>query len=272
MSIETIAKREIKLGFRNTWSYSFLILFSLFSLALLSIQNQEQIQGYTHATGTMMNLTLYLLPLMTLLLGAFSVTSEKEEGTWDLLSTYSLSTASYLIGKFIGTFIVLFTIVLFSYGFSGAVGFIFGHAYSMYTLGIFLLFSFLLIILFLGVAIFIGSLSENRWQALTVSVGVWFFLVLGWTTFLISFLNWVPYMKIKPILGVLTLLNPAEFTRIFLVIKMGGGNIFGPEYYYWVQWMAQPSGTLFFFIISLLWLIASVGLAIFIQERRRLHG
>lgn len=70
MHIDKIAKREIKIGFRNPWAYSFMALFSLFSLALLIIQSQSFMEGYTYTTGTMLNLILYLLPLMTMLLAS----------------------------------------------------------------------------------------------------------------------------------------------------------------------------------------------------------
>ena len=73
--------REIKLGFRNFWTYSFLILLTIFTIAMLLLQSSvATVQGYTDMTGTVINITLYLLPLITLLLGGFSVAVEKEDG------------------------------------------------------------------------------------------------------------------------------------------------------------------------------------------------
>jgi len=91
LNILAIAKREIKLGWRNSWTYSFLILFTIFITAILLLQSGvSSSEGYTDMTGTILNMTLYLLPLTTLLLGGFSATAEKEDGEWDLLSTYSI--------------------------------------------------------------------------------------------------------------------------------------------------------------------------------------
>lgn len=272
MDLWIIAKREIKLGFRNPWAYSFLALFSLFALALLVIQSQSGMEGYTHTTGSLLNLILYLLPLMTLLLGSFSVTSEKEEGGWQLLSTYSLSSYSYLAGKYIGQAIVLIAIVACGYGFSGVIGFILGKTFTLSTLVLFLSFSVLLVLLYLSIAILMGTFSENRWEALTYGVAVWFFTIIGWSTLLIAVLGKLPYLWIKPGLVFLTFINPAELVRVFMVIKMGGGAVFGPEYYQWIGWIRQPSGTPIFILVCLLWIGIALGAAIFSWERGRRRG
>lgn len=265
----TIASREIRLGFRNPWSYSFLALFALFSLALLLIQSQSQISGYTSTTAGMLNLILYLLPLMTLLLGSFSLTSEKEEGSWQLLSTYPLSTSSYLLGKYGGLMVVLLVIISFGFGLSGVFGVLLGRAFAPATFLLFFAFSAGLVLLFLAIAIVIGTFAANRWQALTYGVGLWFFLVLGWPTLLVTVLGFVPYLWIKPLLVFLTFLNPAELVRIFMIIQMGGGSILGPEYYQWVQWVQQPFGTALFLGVCLVWIGACLGLAVSEWESRR---
>lgn len=270
--LKAIAVREFKLGFRNPWAYSFMGLFALFSLALLLIQAGQEMDGYTGTTGTMINLILYLLPLMTLLLGSFSLTSEKEEGGWHLLSSYSLGTQSYLWGKYTGLAGVLIVIVGFGFGLSGVFGAVFGKSYSPRDFGLFSLFSVLLILLFLGLSVMLGALCRNRWQALTVGVAVWFFLVLGWPTLLIAALGFLPYLWIKPALIALIFLNPAELNRLFLIVKMGGGAILGPEYFDWVGWVHRPMGSLLFAAVCLAWILLSMQAAAWIWERGRKRG
>lgn len=272
MKMLTIAIREMKLGFRNPWAYSFMAVFTLFSAALLLIQAQNRIQGYTASTGTMLHLILYLLPLMALLIGSFAVTSEKEDGGWQLLSSYSLSTVSYLLGKYIGLMAVLFVIISFGYGLSGLLGAFAGKMMSFATFGLFIFFSVALLALFLAVAIWIGSLSRNRWQALSLSVSVWFFFILAWPTLLIALLGSLPYMWIKSALVGLTFLNPAELVRLFMVVKMGGGSVLGPEYYEWIGWIRRPAGTAIFFLISAVWIGVMLGLSMFKWERGRNHA
>lgn len=267
-----VARRELKMGFRNPWAYSFLMLFSLFSLGLLLINSQNIVQGYTSVTGSMLNLIMYLLPLMTLFLGSFSLTSEKEEGSWQLLSAYPLGTLSLVLGKYAGLAVVLLVIVAFGYGLMGLVSGLAGIHFDAPTYFLFLAFSAGLVLLFLTLALLIGSLSRNRWQALTVSVSVWFFAVIGWPTFLIAVLGLLPYLWVKPVLVALTLLNPAELVRLFVVVKLGGGSVLGPEYYQWVEWIRQPGGGFWFAGVCLAWTAIALLAVYWIWERGRLRG
>lgn len=267
-----VAKREIKIGLRNPWAYSFLILFSVFSISLLLVNSQNVVSGYSAITGSMLSLILYLLPLMTLFLGSFSLTGEKEEGSWQLLSTYPLGTMSFIIGKYVGLSVVLLTIVSFGYGLMGLISVLTGTAFELNAYLLFLAFSCGLVLLFLAVALFVGSLSKNRWQALTFSVMIWFFAVIGWTTILISVLGLLPYLWIKPVLIAFTFLNPAELVRLFVVIKLGGGSVLGPEYYEWVTWIQQPGGSLLFFVVCLAWVGISITGVYWIWERGRSRG
>ncbi|WEK55912.1 MAG: ABC transporter permease subunit [Candidatus Cohnella colombiensis] len=267
-----VARREIKIGFRNPWAYSFLILFTLFSLSLLLINSQNIVQGYTGITGSMLSLILYLLPLMTLFLGSFSLTAEKEEGSWQLLSTYPLGTLSFIAGKYAGLSVVLIVIVAVGYGLMGVISLLMGASFAFQTYVLFLAFSIGLVLLFLAIAMLVGSLSRNRWQAMTVSVAIWFFLIIGWATILISLLGKLPYPLIKPSLVALTFINPAELVRLFVVIKLGGGSVLGPEYYEWVQWIRQPSGTFWFVAVCVAWVSILIAIVYGIWERGRSRG
>ncbi|MFB9274308.1 ABC transporter permease [Cohnella cellulosilytica] len=267
-----VALREIRIGFRNPWSYSFMVLFSIFSLSLLLMNARGVVQGYSGTTGSMISLILYLLPLMTLLLGSFSLTSEKEEGSWQLLSTYPLGTVSYIVGKYAGLSVTLLAIVAFGYGLMGVAGWAFGAGFALKTYLLFLAFSAGLVLLFLAIAMIVGSLSRNRWQAMTISVALWFFLVIGWSTILIALLGNLPYVWIKPVLVFFTFVNPAELVRLFVVIKLGGGAVLGPEYYDWVQWVQGTGGTLGFLGGCAALVGLSGALVCWIWERRRSHG
>ena len=45
----------------------------------------------------------------------------------------------------------------------------------------------------------IGTIVSTRWQALSISVIIWFFLIMIWPTALIGILGLVPYPSIRPI-------------------------------------------------------------------------
>lgn len=274
LRILTVAKREIKLGFRNTWTYSFLILLTIFTIAILLLQSGvTTTQGYTDITGTVINMTLYLLPLTTLLLGGFSATAEKEDGQWGLLSTYPITGYAFLWGKWIGLTIILLTMIFFSFGLAGILVLLFGQGLSIHTFIFFLLFSTVLALVYLSIALLIGSIAKNCWQSLVGGITVWFLTIVIWPLLIISILSHLPsYKLVQPTLQVLTLLNPAEFVRVFSIMRLGAGSAFGADYYKWITWVTSSYGLLVFFGIFLSWIFISIFVGGFIWNRGDKNG
>lgn len=269
-----VAQREIKLGFRNSWTYSFLALLSIFTITILLLQSGvATTEGYTDITGTVMNMILYLLPLLTLLLGGFSVAVEKEDGHWGLLSTYPISTYRFLWGKWIGLITILLTMLLFSFGLAGIITVLFNQQLSIDTLIFFWLFSSILAIVYVSIALLIGALAKNRWQALIGGIGIWFLTIVIWSLLMISTLSHLPsYKMIQPTLQVLTILNPAEFVRVFSIMRIGAGSAFGADYDQWVTWATGSYGVVIFCGICIGWIVASIYIGGFIWNRGDKNG
>ncbi|MGE7057396.1 ABC transporter permease, partial [Paenibacillus glucanolyticus] len=61
----------------------------------------------------------------------------------------------------------------------------------------------------------------------------------------------------------------AELSRIFAVVKLGGGSVLGPQYYDWVRWIRHPMGSAGYIIAILVWVGASTGLTHWLWERGR---
>ncbi|WIG34099.1 ABC transporter permease [Bacillus toyonensis] len=222
---------EWRSAVRGKLAYMFLFLWiTIFSLIFVMERNIPSLAGYTNVTGTMVNLILYIVPLLMLIIGAFSIAGEVENGKWRLLCTYPLKSTSYVIGKTFGQFIGQTAIFSISFGVSIIIGLVNGSNFDMFWVVATYIFSVLLIFLFLLLGITIGSFSITRWQALAISIVVWFFLIMMWPTALISILNFVPYSMIAPLIKILLFCNPAEFLRIIFVIQLGGGAIFGQVY------------------------------------------
>lgn len=54
----------------------------MFSLLFVMERNNAALAGYTNVTGAMVNLILYMMPLLMLIVGAFSIASELENGVF----------------------------------------------------------------------------------------------------------------------------------------------------------------------------------------------
>ncbi|HDR4448788.1 TPA: ABC transporter permease subunit [Bacillus cereus] len=261
---------EWRSAVRGKLAYMFLFLWiTIFSLIFVMERNTPSLVGYTNVTGTMVNLILYIVPLLMLIIGAFSIAGEVENGKWRLLCTYPLKSTSYVIGKIIGQFIAQTAIFSMSFGVSIIIGLVSGSNFDMFWVVATYIFSVLLIFLFLLLGITIGSFSITRWQALAISIVVWFFLIMMWPTALISVLNFVPYSMIAPLIKILLFCNPAEFLRIIFVIQLGGGAIFGQVYDQLVMIFQSKAVIWILLIYCIIYTIVFLFLAGWQMERRR---
>lgn len=293
IEFETRAKRqslwivfllERKRTMRNLWFsewktmtrqrsyYSFLFLWVLvFSLLFLLERTNTGISEFTNTTGTIVNILLYLLPLFMMIIGSFSIANEMENGQWDLLCTYPVSISVYLFGKFAGLLMAQMVVFSLSYGISMLIGLTSGIQLSIqWLMGIFL-FALLLIYEFLNLGLVLGTIAKTRWKALMLSVAIWFFFIMIWPTALIAILGLFPYPMIDPLMKVATILNPAEFLRVFLVIQWNGGAIFGQSYDSIVHLFHSGAGWLILLVYLLMYQLILFTFAILFLKRRRMQ-
>lgn len=273
MDIFTIYKKELRVSLRQRSFYIFLLLFFLMVAVISSIQSKVPGVGdYSNMSATLLNVILYSLPLISLLLGSFTMTQEKEDGSFLLLLSYPLSTRSYIIGKYLGQWTAQWVVVTFSFGLTGLLSLIFSLGIALKWFFLLYCFSVLLLLCFLSIAILVGIVTDNRWQALMTSIMIWFVLIMVWPLLLLSLLGYLPYSWIQPFLSYVTLLNPAECLRILLTIQFGGGAVFGQPYYALINFLAQPPGITALLIYCFLVVAFYLSFSIIFMERRRVHG
>jgi Cu-processing system permease protein len=240
-----IWRSELRMTVRQRSFYSFLILWvAVISLLFLLQESAPSLTGYTNMTATVVNIALYIIPLFMLIIGSFSIANEMENGQWRLLTTYPLFTLSYIVGKIGGQFTAQAIVFTFSYGISLGIGLIMGNGFSSDWLLSIYFFCISLIFFFLIIGITIGTIVSTRWQALSISVIIWFFLIMIWPTALIGILGLVPYPSIAPLMKLALFLNPAEFIRVAFVLSLDGGAVFGQAYDSLMTFLGSSSGVL----------------------------
>ena len=107
-------------GLRNRWVAAAIILLGATALALLLVGSAPT--GATRAGAldvsvvSLTSLSVYLLPLIALLLSFDALVGEFERGTMLLLLTYPVARWQVVAGKFLGHLMILFTAVVIGYG------------------------------------------------------------------------------------------------------------------------------------------------------------
>ncbi|WP_187118992.1 ABC transporter permease [Bacillus marasmi] len=262
-------RQEWKSSLRQKSFYLFAGLFLLIMAFIFMIQlNIDGLNSFTNVTATAFNVLLYSLPLIVMLLGAFSITEEREAGRFALLLTYPFKMTSFIMGKFLGQFVTHLIVITFSFGVFTAMSFIFNGSTSVNGILLIFLFAILVTAAFLAIGILIGVLSSTRWQSMMIAIALWFIFIMIWPMLLIGSLSFLKYNLVKPILLGLTVLNPAELLRVFFVIQFEGGSIFGQQYYQIIDFLKGTQSFLYLLIYVLLYVFGMLAISTFLIGRK----
>ncbi len=119
-AIRILAVNEYLDGLRNRWVAAAIILLGGTALALLLVGSAPA--GTVRAGAldvsvvSLTSLSVYLLPLIALLLAFDALVGEFERGTMLLLLTYPVARWQVVMGKFFGHMMILLTAVTVGYG------------------------------------------------------------------------------------------------------------------------------------------------------------
>lgn len=262
-------RQEWKTSLRQKSFYLFAGLFLLIMIFIFLIQmNIDGLSSFTNVTATAFNVLLYSLPLIVMLLGAFSITEEQEAGRFALLLTYPFKMKSYIIGKYLGQFVTHMIIITFSFGVFSSLSFLFKTTGSIKGIILLYLFAILVTAAFLAIGMLIGVLSTTRWQAMMIAIALWFILIMIWPMLLIGGLSFLRYTTVKPVLLTFTILNPAELLRVFFVILFDGGSIFGTEYYKIIDSLKGSAAIIYLLIYILIYIIGNLTVSTILIGRK----
>ena len=227
----TLLSEEVTRSISSRWLIVYASMYAALGLSLsyygLIGLGYLGLRGFGRVSASLINLTLYLVPLISMSLSGLAVVSEREGRTLERLLSQPVSKAEILIAKYIGITISIGTATVFGYGLaSWYMLFVLGPG----DLGIFisiLLASILLAVALSAFGLAVSTVSGSRFGAigailmgLFVLVAVFDVLVMGAT--LAVDLKWTDLM---PILMV----NPVEAARILMIYSLDPSLIFlGP--------------------------------------------
>jgi len=184
MSIFSVARLEILIARRNMWVATSVVLMSLFSVVLTLAGGAPTgslgVDPLTVAITSITTLSVYLVPLIGLLLSFDAISGEVERGTLALSLSYPLSRAEILIGKFIAHLSVLSFAIAVGLGLAGTFVVL---RFGVTDLSFFPLFKLFLTTLalgaaFLGVGYLVSSLVRQPGVASGVAIVIWLVCVV----------------------------------------------------------------------------------------------
>lgn len=221
-----VAGKEVLEGTRNRWVLAATLLLASLALTLVFLGSAPAGRVGAGALEVVVvslsSLSVFLLPLIALLLSHDAIVGEIERGTLLLLLTYPLRRWQVLLGKFLGQVAILSLATLLGYGAAAlALTFLAGDA-SFSTSDGWRAFarmlgsSILLGAAFAALGTFASTIVRGRGTAAGIAVGLWLVLVLLWDMGLLGLLVADQEQRISSgLVDAMLLLNPADTYRLF---------------------------------------------------------
>ena len=228
-SIKTIARQELVINIRNKWTLVFAIVFGVLVLTISYFGTitggMIGFQGFARTSTSLLNLVLYIIPLLALTMGTLSFTSES--GATELLFSQPVSRTEILIGKLLGLFVSIFTATLVGFGLAGLVIAANTGQTGSFSYPLFVGFSLLLALIFLSLAALISALCQRKAKAFGVALFVWFFFVLFYDLLIIGVTFLLKERTANNFIFVSLFGNPVDMIRVASLITLDGSEIFG---------------------------------------------
>ncbi len=176
-----VAKSEFLLGFRNRWAILAIALFLIFACVLSFVGGApggaEHIGRLTLSVASLSALSIYLTPLLALLLSFDTVAGEIDRGALPLLVATPASRVSIILGKFVGHLAVLAGAIIIGFGAPGLTINAISPGGNVADLFRVITTSILLGAVFLALGYNVSALARTSALAAGLAVGVWLILV-----------------------------------------------------------------------------------------------
>lgn len=225
-----IARKEIQEGLRNRWVLATTLLLAALALTLTFLGSAPT--GNVGASAldvvivSLSSLSIFLVPLIALLISHDAIVGEMERGTMLLLLSYPVGRWQVIAGKFAGHLAILAFATLLGYGAAAVALAASGADIDRSSFGAFasmVLSSMLLGAVFIAIGYLVSTLVRERGTAGGIAVGVWLLYVLIYDMALLGLLV-VDQGRIISggVLNALLLANPTDAYRL---LNLGAGNI-----------------------------------------------
>jgi Cu-processing system permease protein len=216
-----LALKELRDGFRNRWVAASIIVLTILALVLSVLGSAPtgsvSVSELDISVISLASLSVYLIPLIALMLSYDALVGEFERGTMMLLLAYPVTRWQIIMGKFLGQVLILLIAVVVGYGGtvviltlvtdSGTEGW---QAYATMMAS-----SVVLGAVFIALGYLISVIVKERATAVGAAIGLWLVFVVFYDLLLFGALTMDKGQQIgQQLFSMLMLISPTDTYRI----------------------------------------------------------
>lgn len=228
-AVKTIARQELVINIRNKWTLVFAAVFGVLVLAIsyfgLVTAGAVGFQGFARTSASLLNLVLYLIPLVALMMGTLSFTSDKAAS--ELLFSQPVTRAEIALGKLVGLFGSMLTATLIGFGLAGFVIGARAGTEGLIRYPLLVLFSLWLALIFLSLSVLISALCRRKTKAFGLALVIWFFFALFYDLLVIGGTFLLKERTANAFIFGSLFANPVDIVRVASLIVLDGKEVFG---------------------------------------------
>ena len=270
----TLALKELRDGLRNRWIAAAIVVLGTLALALSMLGSAPtgavKVSALDISVISLASLSVYLIPLIALILSFDALVGEFERGTMMLLLTYPVTRWQVIMGKFLGHVLILFIAILAGYG--GAIlimTLLTGGSLEGWQAYVSMMASSLLLgAVFIALGYLVSVLVRERATAAGAAIGLWLIFVVLYDLVLFGVLLIDEGQLIgQQLFSMLMLVSPTDTYRIlnlsmFDAVSQAAG----------IAGVASGSGlsSLLLLGVMLLWVIVPLAATLLVFQRREL--
>lgn len=227
--IAAIGRQELVINIRNKWTLIFALVFGALVVGVsyfgMMAEGFAGLQNFTRTSTSLLNLVLYIVPLVALVMGTLSFTGDK--GSTELLFSQPLTRSEVLVGKLLGVFASITLSMLFGFALAGIIVLFAAGPDGLLRYVFLVAISIALAFVFLSLAVLSSTMAKRKVKAFGVSIFLWFFFVLFYDLVALGGTLLLSGPSSNVFLFLSLFGNPVDMVRVSTLIVLNNATIFG---------------------------------------------
>ena len=224
-----IARQELVINIRNRWTVIFAAVFGILVVSIsyfgMMAEGFSGMQSFTRTSASIVNLVLYIVPLVALLMGTLSFTGDK--GSTELLYSQPVSRSEVVLGKLLGLFWSIAVSTLVGFSLAGVLVTATNGVEGLGRYVVLVLLSLGLSLVFLSISVVVATANKRKSKAFGMSLLLWFFFVILYDLLALGATLFFKGHTANVVLFLSLFGNPVDMVRVASLISLDNVTILG---------------------------------------------
>lgn len=270
-TIRMIARQELTVNIRNKWTMIFAgvfgVLITSISYAGIAAEGFSGMQNFTRTSVSILNLVLYIVPLVALIMGTLSFTGDN--GSMEMLYAQPVLRGEVVLGKLAGLFVSMALSMVAGFAAAGSFIAMDSGMDGLIQYALFVVLSLMLALSFLSISVVAAFLLRRKLKAFGTALFLWFFFVLFYDVIALSGSLVFSGQSANRFLFLSLFGNPVDMVRVAALIVIDNVTIFGAAGAALLRFLGGGfSGAVLLFAALCVWIALPIAVSLRLIERQ----